>query len=109
MTPIIAIKPGDSYEVIVSLEVDGVPQVLDGIGIASTVRTAAGTRAWHCAVALVADDQGNNTLAALTATPAQTALVPPARLVSDITYTWPDGTVETSPTFAIDLARKVLP
>lgn len=107
MSAITTLKPGDSYEIVGSLTVDGVAQVLDGFTITSDVRTKGGASVWDCAVTLIPDGLGANKSFALRATPAQTAAAPVGILESDIVYTWPDGTVETTPTFEIEISRKV--
>lgn len=104
---ITTIKPGDSYEIVGSLEVDGVKQVLDGFTITSEVRTKGGALVWACSVTLIPDGGGINNSFALRATPALTASAPVGTLESDIVYTWPDGTVETTPTFEIAVVRGV--
>lgn len=107
MTAIVTLKPGDSYEIVGSLDVDGVAQVLDGFTITSSVRTKGGANVWSCSVTLIPDGLGANKSYALRATPSQTAAAPLGMLESDIVYRWPDGTVETTPTFEIEIVRKV--
>lgn len=103
----IPIKPGDTYELVCSLDLDGVAQDLTDIEIRSDVRTRGGAIAFTCSVDKIADAEGHLTLFRLRAEPAQTAAAPLGPLESDIVYTWPDGSVDTTPTFALVCARRV--
>ncbi len=79
-----------------SLDVDTVRQALDGIVIRSQIRARSLRLLAELAVTKLEDDTGALTLFELRADPSITAAWPIGQALVDITYTWPDGFVETT-------------
>ncbi len=96
-------KPGDSLEWLITYEIEGVAQNLTGCVMTSQVRTKRGTLCWTNTIALTVDP----TVAKLSAAGSDTENSETGELLCDIVYQWLDGSIETSPTFVIDMQPEV--
>lgn len=101
------ITQGDTLAMTCSLDVDGTPQPLDDITIHCQARTGTMCLLHEFLVTKLEDDTGALTLFELRADPAITAAWPIGQALIDITYTWPDGFVETTPTFGVQVNRRI--
>lgn len=107
MQNVATITPGDTLAMTCSLDIDGVPQELDGLAIRAQIRTRSIRLLADLVVVKQQDDTGALTLFELRADPAITAAWPLGQALIDITYTWPDGFVETTPIFGVQINRRI--
>ena len=107
MDTVATITPGDTLAMTCSLDVDTVRQELDDIVIRSQIRARSLRLLAELVVVKQQDDTGALTLFELRADPAITAAWPIGQALIDITYTWPDGFVETTPTFGVQINRRI--
>lgn len=106
--PITAISQGDTLLMTCQLDVDGVSQALDDITIRSQVRRSTNySLLAELTVTKSLDEDGNLTVFDLRAEADITADWPVGMAVIDITYEYPDGTVETTPVFWITINRRI--
>lgn len=107
MDTVATITPGDTLAMTCSLDIDGTPHDLAGITIRSQIRTTQLKLLAEFQVTKLQDHVGALTLFELRADPAITAAWPAGPAVVDITYTWPDGTVETTPMFGVQINHRI--
>lgn len=105
--PLVTIKQGDDLSLVCQSEVDGIPQVLDNITIAAQLRSGNYILIADFAVTKLQDTNGDLTFFELKVNGTTTKSAPIGPAVVDIVYICQDGTTDASPTFVVQINKRV--